>query len=163
VTSFVDFAPTVAAPFQFQAILDGATYTVIVTWNMFGARYYVNVYAPDGTLIASRALVGTAQAAQVESLSWSSGKASATVTLPHGFPLGRPVPLVVSGCAPAGYNGAVLATPTGDRTLSWAIAADPGQATAFGKISYPVDLVGGYFDVSTMIYRTQSNQFEIDP
>ena len=58
-TTYVDFVPSNAAPFQFQATLDDVSYNVIVTWNLFGRRYYVNVYALDGTLQIATAMVGS--------------------------------------------------------------------------------------------------------
>ena len=54
-----DFQPSSTTPFQFQPTLDGSVYTVIVTWNLAGARYYINVYALDGTLIVSLPRVGS--------------------------------------------------------------------------------------------------------
>lgn len=58
----VAFTPSAIAPFQFQAAFDGATYNVIVTWNVYRAGWYINVYAANGTLIVIRALVGSAPA-----------------------------------------------------------------------------------------------------
>lgn len=58
-TTFVDFKPAANNPFQFQATLDGQLYTVIVTWNLFGQRYYVNVYTLGGVLIVAIAMVGS--------------------------------------------------------------------------------------------------------
>lgn len=57
--TFVAFAPTPQAPFEFQATLDGSVYTVVVTWNIFGRRYYVNVYALDQTLIVALPMIGS--------------------------------------------------------------------------------------------------------
>lgn len=45
------FAPTATAPFQFQPILDGDVYTGIVTWNVYGRRWYLNLYALNGTRV----------------------------------------------------------------------------------------------------------------
>ena len=46
-------------PFQFQAVLDGATYNVIVTWNIARQGWYLSVVDQSGNLIGSRALVGS--------------------------------------------------------------------------------------------------------
>jgi len=54
-----DFQPSSKAPFQFQPTLDGSVYTVIVTWNLAGQRYYVNVYSLDGTLIVAIPMIGS--------------------------------------------------------------------------------------------------------
>jgi len=45
------FAPSPTAPFQFQPTLDGEVYHVVVTWNLFGQRYYVNVMTTSGALV----------------------------------------------------------------------------------------------------------------
>lgn len=57
--TIVPFAPTISAPFQFLATLDGVSYSIIVTWNVFGKRFYLNIYTQDGTLILARSLVGS--------------------------------------------------------------------------------------------------------
>ncbi len=49
-TTYVNFTPDLVSAFQFQATLDGAQYNIITTWNIFGQRYYANIYALDGTL-----------------------------------------------------------------------------------------------------------------
>lgn len=53
------FQPTASAPFQFQATLDGQVYTVIITWGLFGQRWYTNIYALDGTRILTLPLIGS--------------------------------------------------------------------------------------------------------
>ena len=58
-TTFIDFTPQANQNFQFQPTLDGAVYTAIVTWNVFGERYYVNLYALDGTLIFCLPMTGS--------------------------------------------------------------------------------------------------------
>jgi len=54
-----DFQPSSSAPFQFQPTLDGSVYTVVVKWSLAGQRYYAEVSALDGTLIATVAVVGS--------------------------------------------------------------------------------------------------------
>lgn len=58
-TTIIPFVPSDVAPPQFQATFDGAAYVVILTWNVFGQRYYINVYDTSGTLILCTALVGS--------------------------------------------------------------------------------------------------------
>ena len=58
-TIFVDFVPSASAPFQFQPTLDGAVYTAIVTWNLYGQRYYVNLYTLDGVRVLTIPLIGS--------------------------------------------------------------------------------------------------------
>jgi hypothetical protein len=161
-TTFVDFVPSTVAPFSFQATLDGQVYNVIVTWSLFGRRYYVNVVALDGTIVVSLALVGSPTGVAIQELSWLRGKAIAVTAVPHGYDVGRIVGLTVSGAAPDAFNGLVDAVITGPDSFSWALSTDPGAATAFGTVSYNLSLTAGYFD-STLVYRQAANQFEVSP
>lgn len=58
-TTYTQFSPAPDQPFQFSAELDGATYNVIVTQNLFGQRWYVNVYDNTGNLIISFPLIAS--------------------------------------------------------------------------------------------------------
>jgi len=163
-TTFTNFVPSLVAPFQFSATLDGNPYNVIVTWNLFGRRYYVNVYALDGTLVVSEAMVGSPTGISLSALSWANGVATAKTAEPHGYKIGRVISLTISGTTPAAYSGLVEATITGPSTFTYALAANPGAAVApFGTAAYNINLVGGYFATSSLVYRTQSNQFEVSP
>lgn len=53
------FAPSPTAPFQFQPTLDGEVYHVVVTWNLFGQRYYVNVMTTSGALVLCLPMIGS--------------------------------------------------------------------------------------------------------
>lgn len=57
--TLVPFQPSSTQPFQFQAVTDTATYTVIITWSLAGQRYYFNLYDLSQNLIASMAMVGS--------------------------------------------------------------------------------------------------------
>ena len=162
-TTYTNFAPTLQSPFQFGPTLDGEVCTVIITWNLFGARYYINIYAPDGTLVVSTALVGSPTGVALQNLAWANGQVTATAASPHGYKVGRTVELTISGAAPDAYNGLVKALITGPATFTYPVASDPGAATAFGAVAYNINLVGGYFETSTLVYRAQSNQFEVAP
>lgn len=58
-TTSILFNPTALAPFQFQVVLDADTYNVIVTWNTYSQRWYVNVYDQFGVLIVAIARIGS--------------------------------------------------------------------------------------------------------
>ena len=58
-TTCVDFQPSSLANFQFQAVLDGNSYNIVVTWNIYGERYYVNIYTSAGTLVLCKPLIGS--------------------------------------------------------------------------------------------------------
>lgn len=55
----VNFTPTPYANFQFTATLDGSNYTVVVNWNLYGQRYYVNIYTLTNQLVVSLPLIGS--------------------------------------------------------------------------------------------------------
>lgn len=54
-----NFQPNSNAPFTFQPTLDGQVYNCVVTWNVFGARWYINLYDLSGNLVLSTAMVGS--------------------------------------------------------------------------------------------------------
>jgi hypothetical protein len=54
-----DFIPSQTSNFQFQPTLDGQQYTAIINWNLFGERYYFNLYTLQGDLILCLALIGS--------------------------------------------------------------------------------------------------------
>jgi hypothetical protein len=58
-TTYIPFVPSIQAPFQFQATLDGNIYTIQCTWNLFGQRFYINIYDASNTLIVCRPQVGS--------------------------------------------------------------------------------------------------------
>lgn len=53
------FIPSNNTPFQFQPTLDNNPYTCVVTWNLFGQRYYLNCLDLSGNLIFCKAMVGS--------------------------------------------------------------------------------------------------------
>jgi len=58
-TTYVNFYQPSNAPFQFQATLDGVSYTCTVPWNLFGQRYYLTVSTLDGTVVVNLPLIGS--------------------------------------------------------------------------------------------------------
>jgi hypothetical protein len=52
---------------------------------------------------------------------------------------------------------------TGANSFSYALAQDPGVATALGLASYDVNLAWGYFQQSSLVFRTATQQFEVSP
>lgn len=56
-TTYVPFVPSAVNNFQFQPTLDGNQYTAIITWNLFGARYYLNLYDLKSNLVLSIPLI----------------------------------------------------------------------------------------------------------
>lgn len=58
-TIYVPFNPAPNANFQFQATLDGNLYTIIVNWNLFGERFYINIFTLVGERVLSLPLIGS--------------------------------------------------------------------------------------------------------
>lgn len=168
-TQFFPFSPSVSAAFQFQPQLDGAVYNATVPWSLFGARYYLNLSAIDGTQIWYGAIVGSPTGVQIQALSWANGIVTVTTADPHGYKIATTVALTLTGCAPDAYNGQVEAFITGATTFSFMLAADPGPATGFGATSFNVNLIGGVPNevgtafASTLVFRQQSQTFEVSP
>ena len=58
-TTYIQFKPQPNTPFQFNLTLDSVAYVAIVTWNVYGQRYYVGIYNTSKTLIMLRPLIGS--------------------------------------------------------------------------------------------------------
>lgn len=174
-TTIVPFTPSTAAAFQFQAILDGAPYNAVVTWNVFrsdanaNGGFYLNLYAADGTLIVCTALTGSPTGIALESLAWTFGRVIATTAQPHGYKTGRIVTLSLVGSSPDAYNGRFQCLITGPNSFSYALGTAPGAVSALGVVNYDINLIGGIPNeagipfVSTIVFRQQAQQFEISP
>lgn len=162
-TTITQFIQPPTSLFTFQPTLDGQEYTAILSWLLYGQRYYINLYGVDGTLIFSQPLVGSPTGVSIDSLTWVNGTATAMTSDPHGYMIGDTIALTVSGCVPTTYNGVVLALITGPDTFTYQIASDPGLITTLGGASYDINLAGGYFLQSTLVFRDASQQFEVNP
>ncbi|MEX3914893.1 hypothetical protein AB4Y43_01415 [Paraburkholderia sp. BR10872] len=58
-TTYIPFTPSPSSNFVFQPTLDGQQYTAIMTWNMFGQRYYLNLYTSQNVLVLCVPLIGS--------------------------------------------------------------------------------------------------------
>jgi hypothetical protein len=58
-TTYVLFRPTPDAPFDFTATLDGVGYSMRVSWNIFGQRWYLTCVGVNGLIIFHMALIGS--------------------------------------------------------------------------------------------------------
>lgn len=161
-TTFFDFVPSSVAPFQFTPTLDGNQYNVIITWALYGQRYYANIYDLQQVLIVALPLVGSPGGVNLSSLTWSQGVVTAVAASPHGYPIAATVDLAISGAAPDAYNGTQRCFITDVDTFQYALADFPGLATVFGTAYYNINLVAGYF-ASSLVYRKANQQFEVSP
>lgn len=55
----VNFTPSATSAFQFNPTLDGVPYVAICTWNLYGQRYYINIYNTYNTLVMSRPIIAS--------------------------------------------------------------------------------------------------------
>ena len=162
-TTYYPFTPSNQGPFQFSPTLDGNTYNVIVTWSLFGRRYYVNVYDLARNLIVSLPMIGSPVGNLISGLTWSNGTVEAVTATLHGYRLNTTVNLVISGAFPDAYNGTVSAFISGRNMFQYDLEQDPGPATMTGSVIYNINLVAGYFTTSTLVFRQASQQFEVTP
>lgn len=162
-TTYYDFTPTNQAPFQFQPTLDGQIYNAVVTWSLFGQRYYLNVYDLSGNLIVAIPLIASPSAIVIEGASWLRQTATVGLASSHNVPIGVTANLTISGMAPDAYNGAFEMLSVSPTQLSYSLASDPGLPTAFGSLFRDINLVAGYFSASTIVYREGANRFEVSP
>lgn len=58
-TTLTLFSPSPNIIFQFSPTLDNNTYNITVTWNLFGQRWYINIFNLSNTLILSTPLIGS--------------------------------------------------------------------------------------------------------
>jgi hypothetical protein len=86
--------------------------------------------------------------------SWNAGVATITLGSPSGFLVGQSV--TISGMTPAGYNGTVNVTGVSGNTFSYALATNPGTATAFGTETSGLAISGNLTDLNatlaTLVY-----------
>lgn len=161
-TTYYTFSPQpTGVPFQFQPTLDGLTYGAAVQWNQFGKRWYLALSTIDGQPIFNQALVASQPAIAIQSITWDNGWATVRCVFPHTFKIGDTNILTVRDCLPNGYNGTYLMQAFDLNTLIYALPIPPGDATALGRVTYDINLAGGYFRQSMLVYRQGTQQFEV--
>lgn len=69
----------------------------------------------------------------VSTAAWSTGVVTVT-TAAHNVPVGTTTTIIVSGCAPTGYNGTFIATAATTTTLTYTLASNPGTLTSSGTV-----------------------------
>ncbi|TKI08340.1 phage baseplate plug family protein [Martelella alba] len=58
-TTYIDFKSPTSGAFSFKPTLDGALYNATVTWNIFGQRWYLNIFDSNSTLVLTLPMVGS--------------------------------------------------------------------------------------------------------
>lgn len=157
--TFINFTPSTTSVFSFQAQLAGTQYTVTVTWNVFGQRYYITVADLSGNVVLYRPLIacGPQFTAQFE---WASGIASAVTSSPHNVPVGSVANIVVSQ-TDSGFDGTYQALATDTDELTYQLATNPQQATPIGgAVNFNNNLVAPVIAGAYLLFRYSSQQFE---
>lgn len=159
-TVYFPFQPsTVSAP-TFNPTFDDDTYQVVVTWNIFGQRYYVECYDLSGNRIFSVPRVESPGGLALDTITWdvNTQRVTATTNLPHNIPVGSISDIVISDCSPSALNGPVSAYIKNPTTFQYSLAVDPGEITVVGSANFLISMTKGFFS-TTMVYR--NNQFEV--
>src|SRR4029077_18591213 len=112
-TTFFPFPPPANQAFTFQPTLDGVPYSAVVPWNLFGRRFYLQLFTLSGALVLYRALVASLAGVAVQSAAWQRGRAILTTAAPLGLRIGDTVRLTVDGMTPDTYNGTNSCLVTG--------------------------------------------------
>ena len=98
-----------------------------------------------GTNTAEGALTQVTTLAQLEtilapseamaSISWSGNLTTVTTSSLHGWGVGDVIPVTIAGVAPAGYNGYFTGNVTGNNTVTYPLAVNPGAESTLGTIT----------------------------
>ena len=156
------FTPSNQSAPTFQPTLDENVCTVVVTWNLFGQRYYVNCYGQDANLVFTVPLIESPPSLTIQTIDWDGEALQVAVTTagPHGFSIGQAINLTISFVDPSGYDGTFFCNITGPNSFTYPLNLDPGAAISVGAVSYLISMSAGYF-ASTLVFR--SGQFEVTP
>lgn len=162
-TTIVPFTPSSQTAFTFQATLDSNLYNMIVPWNLFGQRYYLSCYDLTNNLIFSLPLIGSTDAINIESASWVNNTVTITASQPHKLKVGSVVNLTIYNMNPSSFNGTFMCYIINSTQFSYTVVGYPGSVSSLGSFYYGINIASGYFNTSSIIYRTSSQQFEISP
>ena len=154
--------PPSVGPFTFQPTFDGTQYTITVTWSLFGQRYYVNCYTLTGSLVFSLPLIGSDNGINIQEIDWANNVATVTTSLPHGLKVGTIANITIAGVSPDTYNGIYAVTIINSTQFTFSLSSYPGSPVTLGTAAYNINIAAGYF-ASTLVYRTNNQQFEISP
>lgn len=55
-TTYTQFTPTINQNFSFQPTLDNQQYNAVLTWNLFGQRWILNIYNLQNVLVLQKPL-----------------------------------------------------------------------------------------------------------
>jgi hypothetical protein len=157
------FSPSALQNVTFQPVLGQATYSAVVTWNVFGQRWYLNLSDSNGNLVISTAVVSSQDPQGIASISWLNNLVTVTTVNPHWLPVGSKVLVYLSGNTPTGYNGLYTVTITGPSSFTFTLATNPGASVVQGSFGGVVDLSAGLVPGSMLLYYAATQQFATTP
>lgn len=157
------FTPSPLQNQTFNPTLGGQTYTAVVTWNLFGQRWYLNLNDSNGNLIISTALVASQDPQQIASITWDQNVVTVVTASPHWMPIGSSARIYVSGNVPEAYNGLVLVNVLDAVTFTYELNEDPGLNTVLGTYGSVVDLSAGLVPGSMLLFYASAMQFATTP
>lgn len=159
----VPFTPSTTAAFTFQPIIAGVQYNAVVTWNLQGQRYYLNLYDTGGNLVLCTAVVSSGPRLGV-TLSWSddgvTGIATAETNAPHNVPVGQLANVHISQTGTI-FDGTWQVLATGPSTFTYALANPDENQPVIGQLSFNVNLVAS-LGAGWLIYRYDEQVFEFE-
>lgn len=160
----VPFTPSTTSAFTFQPSIAGVQYTAVVTWNLFGQRYYLNLFDTSGNLILCTAIVSSGPRFGV-TLSWENdgvaGVATAITNAPHNVPVGTLANVYISQTGTA-FDGYQQALATGPQTLTYGLSNPDETQPVIGQASFNVNLVATVIPSGWLIYRYDEQLFEFE-
>jgi hypothetical protein len=161
-STLISFTPSITQAFQFQPTIAGTQYNAVITWSLFGQRYYLNLSTLDGTLLCCTALVATGPTLSA-TLNWADtgvgGIATVTTASAHNVPLGQVVNMTVSETGTA-FDGEWQGLSTGTMTLTYALSNPNVSLQQTGKVDFPVNAIAPFGIDGAFLFRFDTQQFE---
>jgi hypothetical protein len=135
---------------------------VVVTWNVAAQRYYLNLYTLDGVWICTKPLIETSKGQRVLAMAYdaSQGVLIGTMEKPMWRSPGQIVHYTLEDFQPPAINGRKECLTLSDQRFAFP-SDNPGVISVMGHASRYQNIVEGYFQYSTLIYR--NGQFETNP
>lgn len=150
---------------NFQALFDGLSYQIIVTWNTAAQRYYINIYENTGALIVATPLTVTSSGIELLSLVWDRNQQIMTAEMAYFIgtprPVGQIVKYTLQDCDPDSLNKEYECNVLSPTTFSFSMVSDPGPINRLGSAQRYLNMIGPWFKISTLIFR--DDQFEVRP
>jgi hypothetical protein len=158
-STFVQFVPSTTQVFSFQPTLAGVQYNATVTSNVFGQRYYLNLYDFNNNLVLCRS-VDSSGPRFPASFTWTQGFAIAITDLPHNVPVGSVAAMRVSETETA-YDGNWQVLSTSEITLSYSLGNPEIASVETGTIMQPLNLVA-QLGIGWLLFHYDTQQFEFE-